>query len=55
MNTAIMANPSNTSTAGSFICGRHHPGVMRTTDVRVAPVTAAPLVQLIGILLIGRI
>jgi hypothetical protein len=29
--------------------------VMRTTDVRVAPVTAVSLAQLIGILLIGSI
>ena len=55
MNTAIMANPSNTSTAGSFFIESHHPGVMRTTDVRVARVTAGPLPHLIGILLVGRI
>jgi hypothetical protein len=55
MNTAIMANPSNTSTAGSFSCEQHHNGVMRDTDVIVASVTAVPLVQLIGILLIGSI
>jgi hypothetical protein len=55
MNTAIMANPSNTSTAGSFVSQWHHSGVMRTTDVRVARVTAVPLAQLIGILLIGSI
>src|SRR4051794_27293086 len=28
---------------------------MRTTDIRVAPITAVPLAQLIGILLIGSI
>jgi hypothetical protein len=55
MKTVIMANPSNTSTAGSFFCEPHHSGVMRATDVIVAPVTAVPLAQLIGILLIGSI
>jgi hypothetical protein len=55
MKTAIMANPSNTSTAGSFVFERQHNGVMRTTEIRVASVTAVPLAELIGILLIGSI
>jgi hypothetical protein len=55
MNTAIMANPSNTSTAGLLLCERRHSGVTRATDFRVAAVTAVPLAQLIGILLIASI
>src|SRR4030095_5672870 len=55
MNTAIMANPSNTSIAGSFLCEWHHGGVMRNTDVRVAAITRRRLQDLIGILLIGSI
>jgi hypothetical protein len=55
MNTAIMANPSNTSTGSSFVSVSNHGRVMSDTHVRVVRVTRRRLRDLIDILLIGNV